>query len=146
MTTLPSGFGIEPDSVPDQDFMNTLPESTEIPAVPFLESSQLIIQADASPPFISLLQSVFPVPNMNLDEVMSSQAQPPSAAIHGAAAAYGLGVTSSLESALEPTTRSRANTIGSSPEPPAIPIAKAEEPAPELLASLSTKFFNECVL
>lgn len=50
----------------------------------------------------------------------SPQLQPPSSSIHGAAAAYGPGVNSSLESALEPavypnSARSRSSTVTSSP-------------------------------
>jgi hypothetical protein len=55
------------------------------------------------------------------------QMQPPSAAIHGLGASYNINNTSSLASALDPgaavpTSRSRANTLGSQTLPQTLPL------------------------
>lgn len=92
-----------------------------------------------------------PLPQNTMDVVapdptLSQQTQAPSAAIHGAAAAYGAGVTSSLQSALEPALlhggRSRANTLSSAvPLQPTAPVSLT----PELQSlSVQNSFASPC--
>lgn len=179
MTSLPNGLVLDPAEsqvVVNQEFMPAVIVSDPVQVFPKTEqlaplhvySAELAASAFTEPsaeafmPSFPTQVSSFPAPPapMNVEVVNPAvQTQSPSAVIHGTAAAYGVGVTSSLESALGPAAllpaRSRANTVGSvapapgilstgeQPPQPSYPSPPpVHEPPSEVLENLSTQFFE----
>lgn len=152
MSALSPDFVLDTDSQVVPPYVTTDVDSVQVfPKVEQLPAPLHVSSPDFTPPtfieqpdsFINPFTPSFTAPSSTMNiEAPLPQAQPPSAAIHGAAAAYPAGVTSSLEAALEPAiVRARAEAHAELSS-----LVKSEELSQEVLETLSTRFFRGCVL
>jgi len=169
-TPLPNGTLANPTQDPGLVFMPNPPQPelranpvatqmhlplSEIPMPVFLNGPMLMdsTQMHSVPAFLPDLRTVDPFamvgqgekldlsPDSRTLSVSPSQSQIPSPSIHGTSSSYGAGVTSSLESALDPVViqggRSRSNT---SLSPPSIPSAFPSLSPPSANSSVTPNF------